>query len=161
MKEIKLAISEALSIPEWSQSLIANLFAIYIILNLISLIIKKLQTPELRSTIAKLKNLSGEALRKAGRSLELPVEHPKLALVSLAFMNALTYVFSIIFFTYFGIALILASSDANIAIIERLLIFFLSGVLFIISRWYYAFAERQRIALVEKWKLDFKKSTLN
>jgi hypothetical protein len=53
-------------LPEWAKIVAFNLLGIYVILQLIHLILKKLQTAELRSAASALKNLSEETIRKAG-----------------------------------------------------------------------------------------------
>lgn len=139
--------------PEWAKFVVLNLVGVYVILQLIHLIIKKLQTTELRTAISALKYLSGEALRKAGRALELPVERPKFALFSLVLNTALFYVFTLIFFAWFGVFFILNITTSDMPALKRLLAICVPILLICASRWYYVSAERQRIALVERWRL--------
>lgn len=152
MNDLKTIIANIPFLPEWAKIVALNLLGIYVILQLVHLILKKLQTPELRNAMSALKNHSGEALRRASRSLELPVERPKLALVALILDTALFYVFALIFFALFGVFLMLSATTDNMLLYKRLLGFGIAGAFVIVSRWYYASAERERIALVERWK---------
>ncbi|MEJ2622491.1 MAG: hypothetical protein P8163_20245 [Candidatus Thiodiazotropha sp.] len=139
-------------LPEWAKIVAFNLLGIYVILQLIHLILKKLQTAELRSAVSALKNLSEEAISKAGGALQLPVERPKLALFALVIDAALLYVFAFIIFALFAVFFMLGASSTEIPFSKRMIAFGISALLVIASRWYYASAERQRIALVERWK---------
>ncbi len=76
MNELKAIAANIPFLPMWAKTVALNLFGIYVVFQLIHLILKKLQTPELRKAISTLKEFSGEALRNAGHALELPVEHP-------------------------------------------------------------------------------------
>lgn len=139
-------------LPEWAKIVAINLLGLYVIIGLIHLILKKLQKPEMLSAISTLKNLSGEALRRASRSLELPVERPRLALLSLVLNSALFYIFALIIFAWFGIFFMISTSTEELTFIKRLMGFGISAGLLILSRWYYVSAERQRITVLERWR---------
>ncbi|MEC5384469.1 hypothetical protein VVD49_01970 [Uliginosibacterium sp. H3] len=152
MTELQALLKNIPILPDWAKLVVVNLLGVYVVLQAIHLILKKLQSPEIRSALNVVKNLSGEALRTASRSLQLPVERPRLALLSLVLNAALYYVFALIFFAYFGFLLILASTAPNTSLANRLIAFAASAFFIIVTRWYYASAERQRIAVVERWK---------
>jgi len=139
-------------LPDWAKVVVINLLGVYVVLQVLHVILKKLQSPEIRSALVIVKNLSDKALRGASRSLQLPVERPRLALFSLVLDAALYYVFALIFFAYFGILLMLASTTPDATMVNRLIAFAASAFFIIVTRWYYASAERQRIAVVKRWK---------
>jgi hypothetical protein len=65
---------------------------------------------------------------------------------------ALLYVFSFIIFALFAVFLMLGLSSSEIPFSKRMIAIGISALLILASRWYYASAERQRIALVERWR---------
>lgn len=152
MNELKTIASNIPLLPEWAKVVVLNLFAIYVILQLLHLILKKLQTPELRHAISALKELSGDALRKAGQTLTLPVERPRIALVASALNAVLYYVSALIFFAWFGVFLFFSSNVPELDFLKRITGLLVAAGFIVASRWYYVSAERQRIALVEHWK---------
>ena len=152
MNELKAIAANIPLLPEWAKIVTLNLFGLYVVLQLIYLILKKLQKPEIRSAISALKDLSGEALRRAARALELPVERPRLALVSFVLNSALFYVFALIFFAWFGVFFMLSATSEDLLLIKRLMGFGIAALFLIASRWYYVSVERQRIAIVERWR---------
>lgn len=152
MNEIKAIAANIPLLPEWAKIVALNLFGFYVVLQLVHLILKKIQKPEIRSAISALRDLSGEALRRAARTLELPVKRPRLALVSFVLNSALFYVFALIFFAWFGVFFMLSATSENLLLAKRLMGFTIAAAFFIASRWYYVSAERQRIAVVECWR---------
>lgn len=152
MNELKAIATNILLLPEWAKTVALNLLGIYVVLQLVHLILKKLQKPELSSAFSALRNFSGQALRQAGRSLKLPVERPRLALVSLVLNSALFYVYALIFFAWYGVFFMLSATAEELLLIRRLMGFGVAAAFFIASRWYYVSAERQRIAAFERWR---------
>ena len=152
MSELSEFVGKIPLLPEWAKLLSLNLVGVYIVLQVVHLILKKLEAPEIRKALASLKELSGEALRRAARSLELPVERPRAALVASAMNVVLMYVFSLLFFAWFGVFLMLSTTTENVVFYKRLIGFAVAGGFFVITRWYFASAERQRIALAASWK---------
>jgi hypothetical protein len=63
------------------------------------------------------------------------------------------YLFSLIFFAYFGLFLMLSATAESIVLYKRLIGFAVAGGFLVITRYYFASAERQRIALRESWKV--------
>lgn len=152
MSDLSGLVSKIPVIPEWAKTMSLHLLGLYIILQLVHLILRTLQTPAMRAAIASLKELSGEALRRAERALELPVERPRLTLMASAWNAALLYVYSIIFFVYFGVTVILSATSEDVAFPKHLAGFAIAGVFLLLARWYYVSAEKQRIALVKSWR---------
>lgn len=153
MDELRAIATNIPILPDWAKIVALNLFGIYVVLQLVHLILKQLQKPEFLRAVSALRDLSGEALRQAGRSLELPVERPKLALVSLVLNSALFYAFALIFFVWFGVFFMLSATAEDILLIKRLMGFGFAATFMIVSRWYFVSAERQRIAVLERWKI--------
>lgn len=153
MNELNAIAANIPFLPEWAKIVALNLFGVYIILQLLHLIIKKLLTPEFRTTVSALKSLSGEALYKASLALKLPVKRPRIALLAVALNSILYYVFALILFAWFGLFLMLAATAEDLSLTKRLLAFVVTACFALATRWYYASAERERIALIEGWKV--------
>lgn len=152
MSELNDIIAKIPLLPGWAKALSVHLLGLYVVLQILHLILKKFQTPEMRAAILSLRELSGMALHRAARALELPVERPRLSLATSTMIAAIFYVFALIFFGMFGIFLMISATTEIMLLYKRLLGFGIAGGFLIASRWYYASAERLRIALIESWK---------
>jgi hypothetical protein len=139
-------------LPTWAKYLSLQLLGVYVALNLVRLIIKTLQVPEISLFFSSLKKFCGQVWHYAAISLELPVKRPRGELVVSVLMAALNYVFAILIFAWFGVFFMMSVTAEHLVIYKQLLGLAIAVVYLVIARWYFASAERERIAAVQKWK---------
>ena len=82
LNELLVLANISLLLPEWEQPPLLMLLGICIAVKLVRVFLKDLATPPIRPLLKWLKEISGQGLQRAARSLDLPVEYPRVALVA-------------------------------------------------------------------------------
>lgn len=152
MKQLETIFTNISFVPLWAQDYLSALVGILFLLIIINLILKNLQTPHLKSAIEVIKTMGTAFFRETLKSIELPTKHPRLEFVGLMLFMVNSYIMAVILFAFFGVIFFLSMSAEHFTFWSRNSVIAFSLILLFIIRFCYAEGERQRLAVIKKWK---------
>lgn len=152
MSELRAIFSAFNFVSPWAQEFLADAVGVLVLLVVLNLILKNLQTPQMVKALSALKKFGKSALQDLNKSMQLPVERPRLELVAIALFMANSYLVALVFFAFFGILWYSIVSAENLEFWRRMAAIAITLIFLLFARFFYAEAERQRLAVIEKWK---------
>ena len=136
--------------PEY-QDLAGHLVSILLRGSILYAILHVLQTKEMRALFQGLKEFGKSFLKQAATQLILPTKYPCLEFVSSVAMTIVDYLMFLTFFALsmlFGVMAILSDAATPSS---KTVVLFVSGLVLLVARFFFAEGERTRIALPTLW----------
>lgn len=136
--------------PEY-QDLAGHLVSILLLVSILYAILKVLQAKEMKALFQGLKEFGKSFLKQAAAQLTLPTKYPCIEFISSVAMAIVDYLMFLTFFALsmlFGVMAILSDSATPSS---KTMVLFVSGLVLIAARFFFAEGERTRIALPTLW----------
>ncbi|MCH8618153.1 hypothetical protein [Undibacterium sp. TS12] len=151
MSVIKLIKQTFPRLPSWAKFVVGNLLAIYVIIELVTAIGTAIAKPGFKRVLTLLKKFFITISKIFNRSMEPPVSHPSLELLSVFSRMSIHYIFAFLIFAWFAVFICIASVD-DIGAIKRTQAVLVGFLYLLFARWYFVSGVKEHLAFIKQWR---------